>query len=36
MFNLDIVTSNNYNKTGPCIMLVIGPIGSQKPNTLLI
>ena len=35
MFNLDIVTSKNDNKTWPYRMLIIGPSGSVKTNALL-
>ena len=35
MFNLDTVTSKNDNKNWPYRMLIIGPSGSAKTNTLL-
>ena len=35
MFNLDVVTSKNDNKTWPYRTLIIGPSGSGKINTLL-
>ena len=35
MFNLDTVTSKNYNKTWTYRMLIIGPSGSGRTNTLL-
>ena len=34
MFNLDTVTSKNYDKFWPYRMLIIGPSGSGKTNTL--
>ena len=35
MFNLDTATTKNDNKNWPYRMLVIGPSGSRKTNTLL-
>ena len=35
MFNLDTFTSKNDNKNWPYRMLIIGPSGSAKTNTLL-
>ena len=35
MFNLDTVTSKTDNKNWPYRMLIIGPSGSAKTNTLL-
>ena len=35
MFNLDTVTSKNYNKSWPYRMSIIGPSGSGKTNALL-
>ena len=35
MFNLDTITSKNYNKKWPYRMLIIGPSGSGKTNALL-
>ena len=35
MFNLNTATTKNDNKNWPYRMLVIGPPGSRKTNTLL-
>ena len=35
MFNLDTVTSKNYNKNWPYRMLIIRPPGAGKTNALL-
>ena len=35
MFNLNTATTKNDNKNWPYRMLVIGPSGSRKTNTLL-